>query len=552
MFCNPVKERDEKVVQMHDVAPDTIQTVIGYMYTGNVILTNENAQDILMAATMLELTHLIEQCANYMIREVCLDNCMEMFLFASHFACLKLKLHCRKFILDHFSDLIKDDKFYDIGAEDLEDVISCDDISVENEETVLEVIKKWVEFGKSRDEYFPRLFRHVRLPLLNEEYCKTITAADSLINNNSECMTRLREFSIFKEKVFLKQTGADVDLDRYNVNTTPRYGMFNRAMLVFSGGTVEEGCRSLTTFDPLTFKNFTGVQPHPTFDFKFKIDFYQLVSANGQLFIFGGIHYDDHHFADHGKALAEAYCYNMKCNVWDRVQDMVHPRCCFSATPLNEKIIVIGGKSVYPRGPPLENVEFYDVFNDVWNALAPVPISIYNHAASATHNAVFVFGGRDEDDDYLDTVLRYDIQTDSWSLVTTQMNKPRAQFSAFTYRSLIYLIGGVTLHENILSVAVYDPQNNTWSSGKTFPEERKITSAAFHDGTIFVCGGIRHMGVRGRPNRTVESRDLFKYDIVNNTWSKVVKLVQYGNINSVTCVVLNTKYLQESDYISCL
>lgn len=551
MFLNPVKERDEKVIEMHDISPDTMQEMIGYMYTGNIRLTNENAQDMLMTATMLELTHLIEQCASYMIREVCMENCVEMFLFASHFACVKLKRHCRKYTLDHFSDVIKDDKFFEIDVQDMEDIISCDDISVENEETVLEVIQKWVELDESREKHFARLFRHVRLPLLKDDFFSGFVVNDTRVNKNSECMARLREYNSFKEKWSLKQRGENIDMDRFSIIKTPRYGMFNRTMLVFSGGTVDEGTRSLTTFDPLTFKNFTGVQPHPTFDFKFKIDFYQLVTADDRLYFLGGIYYDEHHFEDYGKALAEVYRYNMKSAVWDRMQNMIHPRCCFTATSIGEQIFVIGGKTIYPRGQPLDYVEFYDVVNDVWNALSPVPISIYQHASSATHDAIFVFGGRDEDDDYLDTVLRYDIQTDSWTLVTTQMIKPRSQFSAYTFKSLIYLVGGVTLHENILTVAIYDPHNNRWKYGKNFPEERKFTSAAFHDGTIFVCGGVRHMGLSGRPNRTVESRDLFKYDILSDTWTKVVKLVQYANNNSVACVVLNTKYLQESDYVSC-
>lgn len=556
MFVNPVKERDEKTIEMHNLQPDVMKTVIGYMYTGNIQLTNENVQDFLMTATMLELTHLIENCANYMIREVCLENCVEIFIFASHFACMKLKLHVKHYILQHFSDIATDEILYELDVSEFEELIASDDISVETEEEVFEAIQKWTHMKESRSIFFPRLFKHVRLPLIRDEYFNRHIKQHSVVNSDPICENMLSTFSLYKLK-----RSSNFDLtpppatgyDDCDMNSKPRHGMFNRHLLVFSGGSIDKHERSLTAFDPVTLKNYIGVKPHPTFEFKFKIDFYQVATtADNNLYFIGGIYYDDHHFEDAGPALEDVYMYNMKTVAWERRSPLRKPRCCFSVAVRDNAIFVIGGKSVYPRGMPLDSVECYDADNDIWNSLTPVPICIYNHASSVTNDAIFVFGGRDEDDDYLDTVLRYDILRDSWTLITTQMIKPRTQFSAFTFKNCIYLVGGVTVHENILTVAIYDPIKNRWKYGQDFPEERKITASSFHDGTIFVCGGVRHLCLSGRRSRLVESRDLYKYDIGRNTWTKVVKLVQYANTQAVTCAVLNTKYLEESDYVSTM
>ncbi|XP_045170168.2 kelch-like protein 40 isoform X2 [Mercenaria mercenaria] len=551
MFVNPVKERDEKVIEIYNIPSYVLGAVIGYIYTGSIQLTNENVQDFLMTATMLELTHLIENCANYMTHEVCMENCVEMLTFASHFACTKLKQYAKKFILDKFSDIIADENLFELEVDDFEELIASDDISVAKEEMIFDAIKKWINLKDSRTSLFPRLFKHVRLPLLSEEYLKNNVEQDLLIKNDPVCGKILSKFKSYKRAD--SNLSSEIEQEYYGVNSKPRHGMFSRKMLVFSGGTVDKNGRSLTAFDPFTFKNYTGVKPHPTFDFKYKIDYYQLVvTSDNSLYFLGGIFYDDHHFEDAGQALSEVYKYDTQAVLWERKTDMCKPRCCFSASVLENTVFVIGGKSLYPRGAPLESVEFYDADNDIWNILSPVPIGIYNHASAALADAIFVFGGRDEDDDYLDTVLRYDIPRDFWTLVTTQMNKPRTQFCAFPFKSCIYLVGGVTMHENILTVAIYDPNRNKWTYGQNFPEERKITSASFHEGTIFVCGGVRHLGLSGRRSRLVESRDLYKYDIEKNIWSKVVKMVQYSNTQSVTCAVLNTKYLEESDYVSSL
>lgn len=551
MFVNPVKERDEKIIELHNVQSYVLKTVIGYIYSGNIQLTNENVQDYLMIGTMFEMTHLVESCATYMMQEVCIENCLEVFKFASHFACKNLKQHAKKFILDNFSEVIGEENLFDLEIDDFEELIASDDISVEKEETIFEAITKWTSLDDTRTGLFSRLFRHVRLPLLCDDFFKERIEQNQGIRKDPRCERILSMYRLYKQNS--SSVPSESDLEYYGINGRPRYGMFNRNMLVFSGGTTEKNTRSLTAFDPITLKNYVGVTPHPTFDFKYKIDFYQLVSTtDNNLYFLGGIFYDDHHFEDAGNALNEVYKYNTKSMSWEPRASMNKPRCCFSVTVKGKVIFAIGGKSMYPRGMPLDSVEFYDADNDSWNTLSPVPIGIYNHASAVFNDAIFVFGGRDEDDDYLDTVFRYDIPRDFWTLVTTQMNKPRAQFCAFPFKSCIYLVGGVTMHENILTIEIYDPDKNKWSYGHTFPEERKITNASFHEGKIFVCGGVRHLGLSGRRSRMVESRDLYRYDIEKKCWSKVVKLVQYSNTQAVTCTVLNTKYLEESDYKSTL
>ncbi|XP_060604337.1 kelch-like protein 41 isoform X2 [Ruditapes philippinarum] len=549
MFINPVIEREADIIEIHNIPSHILNPVVTYIYSGNITLNNENVQDFLMTATMLELTYLIECCANYMMREVCKENCVEMFTFASHFACSKLKQHTKKFILDKFSDIFPDENLFELEIDDFEELIASDDISVEHEEIIFDAIKKWRDRKDSRFCLFPRLFKHVRLPLVSDEYFKTNIEQENFIVNDPVCadiLSKFRKFNLTDSSV-----SSQTKQDYFGINAKPRHGMFNRNMIIFSGGTVDKNGRSLTAFDPITLKNYIGIKPHPTFDFKYKIDFYQLVTtADNSLYFIGGIFYDDHHFEDAGQALSEVYKYDSKVVCWERKTDMSKPRCCLSAAVLDNTVFVIGGKSKYPRGPPLDSVEFYDVENDIWNSLSSVPIGIYNHASAVVDGAILVFGGRDEDEDYLDTVLRYDIQKDFWTLVSTQMNKPRAQLCAFPYKSRIYLVGGITMHENILTTAIYDPSMNKWTYGENFPEERKITSAGSHDGIIYVCGGVRHLGLSGRRSRLVESRDLYKYDIEKNKWSKVVKLVQYSNTQSIACCVLNTKYLDESEYVS--
>ena len=563
MFTNEVKERNERVVTLHGIDSDTLKIITGYMYRGVIELTNENVQDIFMAAGMLEMIHLLGRCADHMIQEICTSNCVDLLIFGNHFVCPKLVEKARSYVLEHFAEIVKEnDRIYDLEFQEFESLMYSDDISVGKEEMVFETVTKWVQKSIERSKHLEKLFKAIRLPLLSPEFVETVVKTNTMISQDPVCMHYISLYEKYKSETLVSSDDSEavdigssvhVDGQEIDLNATPRLGMFNRSMLIYTSGANGRDERSLTAFDPRTMKNYIGVKPHPTFDFKFKIDFYNLIATpDNRLYFLGGIFYDDHHFEDNGSALNEVYEYKIKDIRWEKRAPMNVRRCHFSSCCHGNNIFVTGGKETYPRGEPTDSVECYNQEYDYWSSLSPVPIKIYKHASAATSDAIFVFGGQDEDDDYLDTVLRYDISHDSWTLVTTQMLKPRAQFSAFTYKNKIFLIGGVTLHENILRVAIYDPNKNRWNFGDDFPEERKVTSAAFSEGTIYVCGGVRHLGLSSRRCRQVESRDLYKYEIDKNQWTKVVKLVQYGNTDACAVAVLNTKYLQKSDFISSL
>ncbi|XP_052222377.1 kelch-like protein 41a isoform X2 [Dreissena polymorpha] len=548
MFTNAVIERDEKVVKIPNIEPDIFIDLIGYIYTGELKLTNENAQDMLVVGNMFEIPHLIGQCADHMAQELSVSNCVEIFVFATHYSCLDLKEYTKQFIIEHFSEVLSScENIQDISISDFEEIIASDNLSVDTENLVFDAILKFCQAERNRS-YIYNLFKHLRLALINEEYLKFSIENHPYVINDHNCCALLREYGRYVER----KVGEHFDSSKYfHINTKFRHGMFNRPMLVFSSGADSFDNRSLTAFDPVSFKNYTGIVPHATFDFKFKISYYQLVTvANSDVYFIGGIFYDNYHLEDSGQALNDVFWYDIKSVRWERKSSMKTRRCCFSTTVINENIFAIGGKPTFPRGTPTTSVEMYNSSSDTWINMTQLPVPLYAHASSATKDAIFVFGGKDDDDDYLDTVFRYDILRDAWFLIATQMPKPRAFPSAFTFKAKLYVVGGISLHENILSVNIYDPDKNKWSFGQDFPEERKITAAGYYDGAIFVCGGVRQMSVIGRRSRQIESRDLYKFDIQSNTWTKVVKLVQYGNTNNISFAFLNVRHLTESEFVS--
>ena len=157
-----------------------------------------------------------------------------------------------------------------VDIEDLKWFLSSDDIYIDRE-FIFEYILKWIDFdAENRSRHFPRLFRCLRFPLINDEYFGT------WIVENSFCRGPLTSFNLFEIK---QAHNLDVDSDSPFANPTPLLGMFNRKLVVYSGGAYASKEHSFTAFDPVTKKNYYGIKPQPSFEFKFRINFYSLITV---------------------------------------------------------------------------------------------------------------------------------------------------------------------------------------------------------------------------------------------------------------------------------
>lgn len=556
MFTSGVRESEQSSVQLHAIKPDALSTILTYIYTGKVEVNVETAQDVLMAANLMNMTQVIDACADYMTFKMTPENCVDLHQFAVYHSYQSLSTRSKEYLMTHFIELQEMDKICSLDFESFFECVSSDELNVEDEETVFEVVIDWIRYDfENRKRHMAKLLQEIRLPLIPDDYFRENVESCALIVNDPFSRSILTTFKIYKLQASAIDSSASflesVQLaEEFQFNNRMRLGMHKKQLIVFSGGADKRENRSLTAYDPITKKNYSGIKHHPTFDFKFKIDHYELITLDNSIYFLGGIFYEDYHFDVGGTALEDVLMFDWKSTSWVNRPPMPTARCCFSVCSYENTIFAIGGKAFYPTGLPLEKIEKYDTEEGSWESVADVPIKICKHSSAVHEDAIFVFGGIDEDEEHLDTVFRYEIPTDTWTLVRTEMRRPRAECISLPYNSKIYVLGGASKHENNVTLDIYDPEINKWKYEEDFPEERKILAAARIGNGIYVCGGLKHSSSRLRRSRTVEIHDLYFYDLRAKEWRKEVKLVQYANMQCCTTAVLNTLFLQESDYVS--
>lgn len=185
---------------------------------------------------------------------------------------------------------------------------------------------------------------------------------------------------------------------------------------------------------------------------------------NGKIYIFGG---NSDWNPEGAVTLKTTFIYDPVTDTWTRGADMPTARYLATATEVDGKIYVIGGRTLDASGSggPVNVNEMYDPATNSWTTKAPIPQPIRGHAAGAYNGKVYVFGGNTGT--YQKTVRIYNPASDSWS-TGAEMPKARAYGQVVFVPSVnrFYYIGGDdgrTVPAKYYGNAIqYDPNLNAW------------------------------------------------------------------------------------------
>jgi N-acetylneuraminic acid mutarotase len=187
--------------------------------------------------------------------------------------------------------------------------------------------------------------------------------------------------------------------------------------------------------------------------------------------------------------------YDPASNTWETKASMPTPRADLSAAVVNNKIYLVGGK-IYSNASPysIETslTEIYDPSTNTWTTGTPLPTPIYGYASAVMDGKIYVVGGS-RNAGPVDSNQVYDPQSDNWTL---EANLPELEtFAAaaatqnYMAPSRLYFIGGFLPNAYSGSTQVYNPGNNSWSTGAAMPTPRADLGIAVINDVLYAIGG---------------------------------------------------------------
>ncbi|MFA5364835.1 MAG: kelch repeat-containing protein [Candidatus Bathyarchaeia archaeon] len=167
----------------------------------------------------------------------------------------------------------------------------------------------------------------------------------------------------------------------------------------------------------------------------------------------------------------------------------------FCANVVNNKIYIISGiQTALP--PYINSVDTLVYFpsNDSWTTKTPIPTPVYGYASAVIDNKIYIIGGRDISRNAIYNLTQiYDTDTDTWrqgAPIPANMYLASAAATTGVFApKKIYVFGGFNHSEALNSTFVYDPENDTWTTGSPFLPPRYAFGVAVINDLIYVIGG---------------------------------------------------------------
>lgn len=121
-----------------------MELIIEFAYTGSVSVTEDNVQELMLAADMLNVTDIVQTCSDFLSEQLCPENCIGIWQFTNICFSPELQRKAYSYITDHFEEVVSHEEFLQLSAQELTDILDRDDLNVRKESTLFEAILKWI------------------------------------------------------------------------------------------------------------------------------------------------------------------------------------------------------------------------------------------------------------------------------------------------------------------------------------------------------------------------------------------------------------------------
>ncbi|XP_044291385.1 kelch-like protein 35 [Varanus komodoensis] len=392
MFASGFKESVDGEVLLQDMNPAVLQSLLGYLYSGELSLSAETAEDLFTAASRLQLSPALALISRYLVEKISMESCLRLYSLAWDHNNPALLQGSMRYLSLHFEPLLehKDFPCLDLGA--LVGILSSDHLAVPSEMAVFLAVQRWVAAEPAgRLPTLGTLLRHVRLPLLTREEIARIQADVAALGREVEVQWedldgagRLRESGglrqgMFRERIVCIKVprlrdilSVSEDMDCYMECINP-------------------GTGSRTRLPPLELVALPGCS-----------------ALEHRLYLSGGKHSD----GSYSRALHE---YNSLADRWVQLPAMSTPRSVHMLLACKQRLFALSG---WNDTGALASAECFDVARQAWAPIASLPIILRFSASAPYKNRLYLIGGDADSDEVLyQGILVYDIHLDTWAQV---------------------------------------------------------------------------------------------------------------------------------------
>ncbi|XP_042694942.1 kelch-like protein 1 isoform X2 [Centrocercus urophasianus] len=489
MFTSDVCEAKQEEIKMEGIDPNALWDLVQFAYTGCLELKEDTIENLLAAACLLQLPQVVEVCCHFLMKLLHPSNCLGIRAFADAQGCTELMKVAHNYTMENIIEVIRNQEFLLLPAEELHKLLASDDVNVPDEETIFHALMMWVKYDMQRRcSDLSMLLAYIRLPLLPPQILADLEN-HALFKDDLECQKLILEamkYHLLPERRTLMQSprtkprkstvgtlyavgGMDnnkgaTTIEKYDLRTNIwiQAGVMNGRRLQFGVAVIDDklfviggrdGLKTLNTvecYNPKT-KAWTVLPPMSTHRHGLGV-----TVLEGPIYAVGG--------HDGWSYLNTVERWDPQSQQWTFVASMSIARSTVGVAALNGKLYSVGGRD---GSSCLSSMEYYDPHTNKWNMCAPMCKRRGGVGVATCDGFLYAVGGHDAPASnhcsrLLDYVERYDPKTDTWTMVAP-LSMPRDAVGVCLLGDRLYAVGGYDGQTYLNTMEAYDPQTNEWT-----------------------------------------------------------------------------------------
>uniref|UniRef100_A0A8C8SNB9 Kelch like family member 30 n=1 Tax=Pelusios castaneus TaxID=367368 RepID=A0A8C8SNB9_9SAUR len=369
MFTGDFIESISARVEIKEVDPVVMETLIDFAYTGKITINQGNVEALIRTSNQLHFPTIRKVCSRYLRQQMDATNCLGICEFGENHGCPEVSSKAWAFLQENFEAVSHQEEFLQLSKERLVVYLSNDLLQMQEEQSLAEAVLRWVRYEEaSRAKHLPELLNLVHLVSLPDQYLQKLLSLEPLIQDSEACKVENSSF-VQKSLLALPQKLEEV-------------------LVVVAGRALEENeaedvelpvSQNFAFYNPKTSKQWMALPDFPDYN---KWGF-SLVALNNDVYVTGG----SRGTQNDTWSTTQSWCFHLKEDAWKPIAPMRKARTNHASAVLNGEIYAIGGTTV-----DTVEVECYDPYNNSWCPVSPALKYVSNFAATGCLGKLYLIG----------------------------------------------------------------------------------------------------------------------------------------------------------------
>ncbi|KAM6930395.1 kelch-like protein 22 isoform 1-T1 [Xenentodon cancila] len=482
MFAGGLREMKQKEIPIHGVSYMAMKKILDYIYTSEIELDLECVQEVLIAATLVQLENVIGFCCDFLFSWLDESNIIEVYHLADLYGLQQLKAMVHSYILRNIETLSRTEMYRRLPPEEVFRALSSDELQVTSENEVYEAA---LHYHYSPEEVETD---QVYLQVSAKDNLKMLDAVRFCLIERQVLQRlhgRLNQCPL-KDSVSAALRYHEQELRQPVLQsplTQPR-STFHCILSfggMFSSSSFSNSDRLFQVFHPSWGEWRTLTEPHTP-----RMSNQGVAVLNNFVYLIGG----DKNTSGF-RAENRCWRYDPRHNSWCSIQPLQQQHADHCVCVVGSHIYAIGGRDYSNE---LDSVERYDPHTNTWEFVSPLKREVYAHAGAVVDGKIYITCGR-RGMAYLKETYCFDPAANDWT-ACAEGPVERAWHGMAAVNGHVYVIGGSNdergYRRDVLKVACFDPAVNCWSLMASLPAGHGEPGVAVLDGRIYILGGRSH------------------------------------------------------------